>query len=231
LLVPSPPTERAPITVDAAGENTIVVRPGANHDLTPDMVTSALTLLAPVRAAVVLGVCEVPAAVVDAAAAASVNRHRLVLNQAPFIPVHLSTLKAANPLIVNRVEAEQLVSHLGVGRDALAANDDYLALAAALKPFAKSVVITLGADGAVVADGDVVKIVPPVEPLEVVDTTGTGDAFVGAVIAELVGGASLLEAVEIGCAAGSAAVSRYGTTKAFPTPAEIRSIAMGNLRG
>jgi ribokinase len=121
-------------------------------------------------------------------------------------------LGGLDPLVVNEHEAAFLLGESveGVGA-ALAAASELLALGP------KSAVVTVGADGAVFAEGDDAGHVPAPEA-EVVDTTGAGDAFVGALALRLARGASLKEAVSYAVRAGSAAVTRGGAQGALPTP-------------
>ncbi|WP_190816793.1 ribokinase [Saccharopolyspora pogona] len=221
------PTGQASITVDAAGENVIVVHSGANRDLTPAVVERELAQLAGDRSLIIVCQCEVPPDTVAAAAAAAGGRHRFLLNLAPCVPVDTSTLERADPLVVNRVEARQLAEQLGVARG----NVEPRELAGSLRRFASSVVITLGAEGALVADGEGVELVPAGRPSAVVDTTGAGDAFVGAVAAHLAEGFCLRDAVRAGCAAGAVAVSRRGAIESYPTATELEEFTAGALHG
>ena len=86
---------------------------------------------------------------------------------------------------------------------------------------ARSVVITIGADGAYWADRDGVGYVPAPLVESVVDTTGAGDAFVGVLAARLAAGAALGEAVEVGVRAGSFAVTRLGAQSSYPMRADV----------
>jgi len=137
---------------------------------------------------VLLAQLEVPVATVLAAARVA---RRLVLNYSPALEVPNELLELADPLIVNETEAAQLSAT------------------------PRSLVVTLGAAGArfVDAGGEGSILAPAVD---VVDTTGAGDAFAGALAAALVTGASLREAVEAGVAAGSEAVRFLGAQPALP---------------
>ncbi|MEQ3551517.1 ribokinase [Pseudonocardia nematodicida] len=224
--VPDEATGYAAITVDAAGENTIVVHSGANRALGPDAAGRAVRGLAADRPAVVVCQCEIPPATVAAVAAATGDPHRFLLNLAPAVPVDPATLRRADPLVVNLVEAAQLAGRLGV-----VAGDDPRDLLAALRRYAPAVVITLGAGGALVGSGTGIEHVPATPPSEVVDTTGAGDAFVGAVAARLAAGATLPDAVRAGCLAGSVAVSRRGTTSSYPDASDLDALAAAGDRG
>ena len=177
------PTGVALIAVDAAGENQIAVASGANAELGADPVERALARAAP-DSVVLLGL-EIPdAPVLAGARAAREAGLGVVLNPAPARPLP-DALLALSPLLTpNRDEARALS-----GED----EPEAAALALAARTGAP-VVVTVGAQGALVADGSAVERVPA-PAVEVVDTTGAGDAFNGALACELATGAPLLEAV------------------------------------
>jgi ribokinase len=201
--------------VSREGENSIVVSPGANGRLEPDAVTAHVAS-ATSEGSVLLAQLEVPLAVVEAAAAALEEASgRLVLNLSPSRPVPDALVALCDPLVVNESEASDLVGK-PVDDPVSAA-----AAAAAMLDRCRSVVITLGGEGAVFArrgdgetaadaDADAPSGHRPAPRVTVVDTTGAGDAFVGALAAELARGRSLAEAVESGVAAGAEAVQWRG---------------------
>ena len=201
------PTGTAYITVTADGENTIVLERGANARLSPGDVAAERDALA--GAAVMLAQLEVPVETVTAAVRAAHDAGaRPVVTLAPAQPVPDELLAGLDPLLVNEHEAGFL---LGAGTDDAAAAEDAEACARRLLALGpRSVVITLGAAGAVVADPSGVVRVAAEAVDEVVDTTGAGDAFAGALAAALAGGASLAAAVGAGMAAGAQAVGRAG---------------------
>jgi ribokinase len=126
-----------------------------------------------------------------------------VLNLSPSRYVSPRLLGLADPLILNETEAADLASSTIDGpADAMTVANRVLATS-------RSVVITLGSDGAIIADSEGVSHVPA-DRVTVVDTTGAGDAFAGALAAALVTGATLAAAVTAGIAAGSAAVQHPG---------------------
>ncbi|GAA2392534.1 ribokinase [Nonomuraea africana] len=126
------------ITVDADGDNSIIVSPGANARLTPADVAAAADLLG--GAAVVSLMLEIPLETVTAAARAA---RRAVLNASPPRPLPRELLALADPLVVNEHEAAFLLGSEG----------DPAGMARALLALGpRSVVITLGAEGAVVAE-------------------------------------------------------------------------------
>ncbi|HET7478518.1 MAG TPA: ribokinase, partial [Rubrobacteraceae bacterium] len=174
-------TGTAFITVTPDGENAIVVAPGANRRLTPEDVDAASDDIRQAR--VLVAQMEVPLeSVLRAAEIADAGGTRVVLNLAPPREVPSALLEKLDPLVVNEHEAAFMLGTKVEGQEgARAASRELLALGP------RSVVITLGPAGALVADRETVTHVPAPE-VEVVDTTGAGDAFVGALVARLARG-------------------------------------------
>lgn len=204
-------TGEALVLVTADGENSIVVVGGANDALDPDTVCAVLGASC-VPGSVVLLQCEIPAATVAAAVRCAAGRGgRVVLNLAPPRPVSQDVLAVCDPLVVNETEAAAVsglpVTDLDQARTA----------ARALAGRCRSVVVTLGAAGAVVARGTAVDHLPG-EAALVVDTTGAGDAFVGTLAARLACGDDLTAAVRAGNLAGARAVEHPGAQPQEETP-------------
>ena len=184
-VVPDRPTGHALIAVDEAGENTIVVIPGANAELGVDDL-EVLESVGP--GDIVLLQLEVPPEVVAAAARrASAKGARVVLNLSPYAALPPDVVALADPLVVNEHEALLLA--------------DSEAMPASL-------VVTFGAAGAA-WDGEQLTG-PVVDQAEVLDTTGAGDAFCGALSAALVAGADRHAALQTALAAGADAVGHLG---------------------
>jgi ribokinase len=203
--LPGVPTGTAYITVTADGENTIVLERGANARLSPGDVAAERAAFA--GAAVMLAQLEVPIDTVTAAVRAARDAGvRTVVTLAPAQAVPDELLAGLDPLLVNEHEAGFL---LGSG-DGDVAEDAERCARRLLGLGPRSVVITLGAAGAVVADATGVWRMPAGTVDEVVDTTGAGDAFAGALAAALADGASLADAVGAGMTAGAQAVGRAG---------------------
>lgn len=215
------PTGTALIAVDEAGENTVIVHSGANALLGPDAVMTALDELAALRgnqASLILAQGELMGGVADRLARVAWDRGiRFVLNLAPVIEVAVETLAQSDPLIVNEVEALELVTGSSSTRDHTEPSHRDMAETLAQR-YGTAIVVTTGAQGAVVAAGDKSwhQRAPHVD--RVVDTTGAGDAFVGALVYSLWRGMTLKRAVGLGVAAGSHAVSIAGTTVSYPGP-------------
>ncbi|MGW5415742.1 ribokinase [Actinomadura geliboluensis] len=208
---PGVPTGVALITVGPDGDNSIIVSPGANARLGPADVAAARDLIA--AASVVSFQLEVPLPAVEAAACIAAGAGgRVVLNLSPPAPVPAGLLARCDPLVVNEHEAAYLLDgDPGDPRDAAAA---------LARSGPRSAVVTLGADGAVVADGDGVTAIP-VPAADAVDTTGAGDAFTAALCLRLARGDALRDAARYAARAGAAAVRRRGAQSSFPTPAEL----------
>jgi ribokinase len=201
--VPGVSTGTAYITVTPDGENTIVLDPGANALVDGAAVEGAWPERPAAR--VLLSLLEIPVSGVAAAVRLAAGTGlRPVVTLAPAQPVPAAVLRGLDPLLVNAHEAAFLLGADGLGRDPAGAARELRRLGPA------SVVITLGPDGAAVADGSGVRLLPAAPVAEVIDTTGAGDAFAGALAAALAGGADLEAAVGAGLRAGAKAVGRSG---------------------
>ncbi|MFE7323944.1 ribokinase [Streptomyces sp. NPDC057565] len=216
VLVGGAPTGVALITVDPSGDNSIVVSPGANARLTPDDIRAAADLLAGAR--VVSAQLEIPLETVAEVARTRPPGARFVLNPSPPAPLPDDVLAACDPLVVNEHEARFVL-----GASAGPGPEDWARALLALGP--QSVVITLGADGALVADGrtDAVARIPSPR-VDAVDTTGAGDAFTAALAWRLSLGEDIATAAAFAVRVGAAAVTREGAQASFPTAEEVSAL-------
>ena len=220
--IPDASTGVAQITVAASGENTIIVTGGANLALTPALIDAERDRVA--AATLVLTQGELAVATIEHLARVSSELGtRFVLNLAPPAAVSAATLAVADPLVLNEHEARAV----GIGTDAPAGAtlDEWRVLAAsAAGGIARSVVVTLGAVGAVAADptGSWTAAAPQVIA---VDTTGAGDGFTGTLAAFLAEGRPLPEALGIAVAAGTLAVQARGTVDSYASRAEVLAAA------
>ncbi|WP_328695059.1 ribokinase [Streptomyces sp. NBC_00342] len=213
VLVGGAPTGVALITVDPTGDNSIVVSPGANARLTPADIRAAASLLSAAR--VVSVQLEIPLETVVETARVLPAGTRLVLNPSPPAPLPAEVLTACDPLVVNEHEARSIL-----GQDAGTTPESWARALTALGP--RSVVITLGAGGALAADtrtGECVRV--PSREVDAVDTTGAGDAFTAALAWRLGLGEELPVATALAVRVGAAAVTRQGAQASFPTAEEI----------
>ncbi len=205
VTMPDTPSGAAFVTVTPDGQNTIIVASGANSRVDPDAAAHAAVELLGVPGSVLVLQAELSAGAVDAAvdAAAGIGA-RVVLNQAPYRPLQEDTLRWCDPLIVNTAEAGGLVGWV------VETVADATAAAAELARRCRSVIITLGELGAVVAaDGTTTHL--SALPADVVDTVGAGDAFTGAVAGRLAAGDTVLDAARIGAVAAAATVAHRGS--------------------
>ncbi|MFY1676967.1 MULTISPECIES: ribokinase [unclassified Streptomyces] len=214
VLVGGAPTGVALITVDPSGDNSIVVSPGANARLTPGDVREASRLLGTSR--VVSAQSEIPPETVLEVVRKLPPGGRFVLNPSPPHPLPREVSAACDPLIVNEHEARVLLgdARAGEGPEAWARG--------LLGTGARSVVVTLGAEGALVATPDGVTRIPPVR-VAAVDTTGAGDAFTAALAWRLSAGARLEEAAAYAARVGAWAVTRAGAQASYPSAREIEA--------
>lgn len=203
------PSGLAVVSVDAEGENTVVVVPGANAGVTPEMVGGWSDQIAAAGVVVLQG--EISAA--SNLAAARAVKGRLVVNLAPVIEVAPELLLAADPLVVNEHEGAAALTQLG-GPDL----EDPEAIVRGLREAGvNTVVMTVGSAGSLVAEGDaVVAVASP--RVRAVDTVGAGDAFCGALAARLAGGESLLDAAAYASRFAAYTVQFEGAQASYPAP-------------
>lgn len=203
----------APIWVEPDGTNRIIVVAGANGRVSADHAREAV--LAAPNVDVVLGQLEVPQEATAAGFAAARERGAgTVLNPAPAAELDADLLAVTDWVVPNGTEFAHFARVAGVGYDGDPPDQALSAVAAEL---GVRLVVTLGAHGAALVSpgGEVLRFPPP--EVEVVDTTGAGDAFVGALAYALAIGISEADAVRLGCACASASVTRRGTQTSLPS--------------
>lgn len=201
------PTGLAVITIDQHAENTIVVIPGSNMRLLPAHLDEGLIS----SASVVLAQLEVPLGTVIAAARLATGA--FVLNPAPANPLPEDLLAMVDVLVPNRPELALLT---GSGEPKTIAEVEQ---AARSLGHGGDVVVTLGAEGALLVGQDRATRVPAPE-VSPVDPTGAGDAFCGALARGMSAGMDLLDAVEKAVVVGALATTRPGAQAAMPTQEE-----------
>jgi ribokinase len=217
LRDPDAPSGVALIMVGKGGENSIAVAGGANNKLRPaDIVRFA----AVIRAAAVLVVqLETPIATVQAAVTVAARAAvRVILNPAPARELSAALLKRVSILTPNETEAQILTG--------IPVTDDVDAARAAAKLRARgvqTVILTLGARGAFVADASGERLVRGFK-VEAVDTTAAGDMFNGALAVALGEGQALDRAVRFAHAAAALSVTRAGAQPSAPTRSRIDAL-------
>lgn len=206
---PQAATGVALITVEEQGNNAIVVAPGANARLTPEDINAAEDILK--GASVLLLQLECPlSAVAHAIHLARQHQVLVVLNPAPAQTLEADLLERVDYLIPNQTELALLA-----GQDSIQA-----AMRVLFQHGVKNLVVTLGEEGALVANGQQ-EIHLPAYRVPVVDTTAAGDAFAAAFAVALAEGHDLLEAARWGNAAGALTVTKAGAQPSLPTRQEF----------
>lgn len=204
------PSGQALISVDAAGENAIVVIPGANGAFTALSEEQEALIRG---AGVVLAQLETPLETVTAAARLARDHGvPFLLNAAPSRPLPEALLAAVDVLIVNEHEARDV-----------AGTDDLDEALERLGVEVETVVLTLGASGSrIVTRGEEPLAIPAVQ-VEALDTTAAGDTYCGVLAAALARGAGYQEAATEAAVASALTVTRPGAQDAIPTRADVQA--------
>lgn len=217
-MTPHAQTGAAVILVEETGENTILVAVGANDHLTRDDVEGALGPHRDVLRAVLVDF-EVPAACVRAAVEFSrANRIPVLVDTGPARPYGPEAWSGATILSPNREEAAGLAGYpIDTDADVRRAARDLLGRGP------EAVVLRLGSEGAFLCAAQTEALVPGFR-VRAVDTTGAGDAFMGALTVAVAEGMPLREAVRFANAAGAVATTRVGTLPVMPFRTEVTAL-------
>ena len=219
LLKTDSPTGAAAIILDASsGENAIIVVPGACYELTPEEVAQAKDLIA--ESTVFLAQLELSLPTVEFGLALA---HSLgvptILNPAPGCALPASIYPNCDYLTPNESEAEVLTGiRVGSLEEAERAADALLARGVG------TVVVTLGAQGALVKNAKLRQHVPAIDAGPVLETTGAGDAFNGGFAVALSEGQQIADSVRFGCAVAGISVTRAGTAPSMPYRSEVDAL-------
>jgi ribokinase len=213
---PDIPTGGAAIIIDQKrGENAIIVVPGACYEISPAEIDGARSRIA--ESAIFLTQLElrIPSVVHGLKAARELGVPT-ILNPAPAVPLPEEIFPLCDFLTPNESEAATLT---GLRVTNLA--EAHHAADALLARGARNVVVTLGAEGALVKSPGFGEHVPAVDAGPVVETTGAGDAFSGGFAVALSEGKDIVAATRFACAAAGISVTRSGTAPSMPTRLEI----------
>jgi ribokinase len=213
------PTGAAAILIDAAkGENAIIVVPGACFELTPAEVDQATALIA--ASGIFVAQLELPLPTVEhGLKLAHTHGVPTILNPAPAATLPNSIYPYCNYLTPNETEATTLT---GISVTDLASAEK--AAASLLSRGVRNVILTLGAQGALIKNSTFTRHVPAVVAGLVVETTGAGDAFNGGLATGLAEGLNLIDATRFACTVAGISVTRPGTAPSMPRRAEIDAI-------
>ena len=207
-------TGTAIIVVDANGQNSIVLSPGGNGQVT----TTDVDAVSFSDFKLLLLQLEIPLEAVTAAARrAKENGLRVLLNPAPARPLPDELLSLPDFLVPNESELSLLTD--------LQVNDLPSAERAAktlLERGNQTVIVTLGANGALIVSKDLTKHIPAYK-VDVVDTTAAGDGFIGGFASALLQDKPLEEAVRYGCACGALAATKFGAQPSLPNKEDVQS--------
>lgn len=210
LLDADTPSGHAVIQVDDTGDNCILLYPGANRCITPEDAQQVLSRFAPGDLLVLQNEISSLEYILSAAHRMGL---RIALNPSPVDDALLRcpALELVDYLLLNEIEGEQFTGETEMGRicDAL------------LRRFPRTaVVLTLGENGALYADG-ARRVFQPAFPTEVVDTTAAGDTFTGYFLASLLEGQTPGEALRVASRAASLAIAAEGAARSIPTRRQV----------
>ena len=211
---PDAPSGVALITVGPAGQNIITVAPGANNRLLPEDITRAAEVFSPAR--VVILQLETPIeTVLQAARQAKATGAFVILNPAPAptIPLPAELYQLIDLITPNETEAHILTGESSPESAARVLLDRKVA----------SVIITLGKDGALLANGSQPLERIPGFSVKAVDTVAAGDCFNGALACALAEGQSLPQAIRFSHAAAAVSVTKPGAQPSLPTRNEVEA--------
>ena len=205
------PSGVAHIWVDAKGENRIIIVPGANLELTEEFISNAITESK--NLSIVIAQCELPQEFAIAAfKSAKVKNAITILNPAPAVKLSPELIELSDWIIPNQIEFYSLASKIPGG--------DLIEKVKNFYPD-KNLLVTLGSDGAILRtkNGEIIKATAP--KTEVIDTTGAGDAFVGAFAAALNAKKELQKALEFAIKFASDSVGKKGAQSSYPIDLKI----------
>jgi ribokinase len=209
---------------DAKGENCLAVYPGANLRLSAADVKAARPAIS--QAKLVLAQFEIAdEPITEAFALARSSGTTTLLNPSPYRPIAPNILAHTTILVLNRVEAARVAATLGASQVGDTTSTDSLAALGMhlLDRGPESVIITLGADGALLCRREAAPLHQPAFAVESIDTLGAGDAFSSGLAVGLIEGRPWEECLRRAASCGAVATQRLGVFDALPTRAELET--------
>ncbi len=204
------PTGTAFITLDRKGSNSIVVVPGSNGQLDTKSIDSLKNEIQ--QGDIIVCQLEIPLATVKRVfQIAKENGALTVLNPSPVINYDSSLLSYVDLLVMNEIEAEKLYSGNSLEERAIGL----------IKNGIQYVVITLGEKGVIFCDTTLQCKSLPAYTVDVVDTTGAGDSFIGGIVAAWQETKGFEESVAYAIAVGSLSTTKYGAQPSLPSKKEV----------
>ncbi|HEX4165115.1 MAG TPA: ribokinase [Bryobacteraceae bacterium] len=216
-------TGTAVILVLPNGENVIIIAPGANGKLSPDLATDRLAVIE--RGSIVLLQLEIPLETIEVCLATARERGAItILDPAPAQVLSPTLLAMVDYLTPNQTEAAFL---LKAEREASSPQEAEDAARKLLLQGPSNVILKLGELGVVIADTAACAHVPGFS-VKAVDSTAAGDTFNGALAFALSHNTPLLEAARFANAAAAISVTRHGAQSSIPDLSEVRSLLAGS---
>jgi ribokinase len=208
----------ASIIVSSAGENSIVVTPGANSQVTPQYVEANLPIIR--QAGMVLAQLEIPIETVECLASICARENvSLILDPAPARELPAEIFRNIAWFTPNQTEAEFYITN---GREL---QDLPEAATSLLAKGCRGVVLKIGSEGAYLASRDGIREFIPALSVKAVDTTAAGDAFNGGFATGLMMGKSASAAAAFASAVAGISVTRKGAQPSMPTLSEVEKLA------
>lgn len=203
----------ATVVTNAMGENQVSVYPGASNSLDPNDIINLEPIIA--SSSIVLTQLEQPLATTRMILEISNKHHiRTILNPAPAIDYDMDLLRRAWLITPNELEAKTILNLKTL-------DDDHQLLVRIQKCGFRQIVITVGEKGAIVAQNGQIHRLPAMK-VQVVDTVGAGDAFNAGLAAQIVKGASLIDAVKFGIIVLGLSITKAHVIDSFPTIEEVQ---------
>lgn len=219
------PSGNAMIAVEASGDNSIIVSPGANALLTPDDLDAHLDLLR--GAAIVLTQLEIPLGTVEhLAAICTRERVPLMLDPAPAQELPAELWRNVSWITPNETEAQKFCKTAGA---ASSEEELHATVHRLMQHGARNVLLKLGERGAYLATRDGLQIRVPAYSVTAADTTAAGDAFNGAFAVALARGTPPAEAASFAAAVAAISVTRRGAMNSMPSQAEVDAFLVEHL--
>jgi ribokinase len=206
------------IVQESSGENAIIVTPGAANALTCEEIDQARDQIQ--ASAVFLTQLELPVSLVEyGLKTARALGIPTILNPAPACALNDSIFELCDYITPNESEAATLT-----GDPVVSLEDADRAAAKLLARGVRHVILTRGAQGALVKTQSLTENIDAFDAGPVVDTTGAGDAFNGGLAVALSEGLSVVDATRFGCVVAGISVTRHGTAPSMPRRAEVARV-------
>ena len=206
----------ATIIVNGSGDNSIIVVPGANYEVTPSDIDNSIDVIS--KAKMIIAQLEVPLDTITYSfKKAKEYGVYTILNPAPAQPLSDELLRMTDLLVPNEIELEILS-----GKPLVTQDDMYVAARTLLNKGVKEIIVTLGSQGCLYMNENE-SIHYPAYKVEVVDTTAAGDSFIGGIATALSEGKPIKEAIGLATKVSALTVTRLGAQISLPLREEVEN--------